>query len=140
MKNHPLIRTVYLYLFALLGLVLLTIGCVRFIDLGLRTFVFTAADQEQRLMYTQPSLAPVPVEKIQALSDAESVELSAVEKQALQQWLVDYNSWQENNAKIDYLASSRQRNASLNLALIIVGLPLYLFHWLIIRRESKESA
>ena len=44
--HYPLIRTIYLYLFALLGLVLLTIGSIRFVDMALRAFVFTKADQE----------------------------------------------------------------------------------------------
>ena len=38
--HYPLIRTIYLYLFALLGLALLTIGGVRFVDMGLKAFVF----------------------------------------------------------------------------------------------------
>ena len=44
MNKYPLIRKIYLYLFALIGLVLITIGCVRLVGLGLKTYIFTKAD------------------------------------------------------------------------------------------------
>ena len=40
-----LIRKIYLYLFSLIGLVLVITGCVQLVDLGLKAYVFTAADQ-----------------------------------------------------------------------------------------------
>ena len=39
----------------------------------------------------------------------------------------------------DYVTQSRHRNASESLALILVGIPLYLYHWNIIKKESKEK-
>jgi len=48
MKN--IIRTIYLYIFALLGLVLVIIGGVRFVDMGLKAFVFTKAEEEDKMM------------------------------------------------------------------------------------------
>jgi len=138
MKKQSLIRTIYLYSFSLLGLVLLVIGCVRFVDLALRTFVFTAADQQERSMYQQPVMAPVALEKVQSLAGQKEVKLTPEEEQAVKAWLVDYQNWKDNNAKVDYLASQRSRDISFNLALILIGLPLYLFHWLTIRRENKQ--
>lgn len=44
MNKYPLIRKIYLYLFALIGLVLITIGSVQLINLGLKVYVFTKAD------------------------------------------------------------------------------------------------
>ena len=40
-----LIRKIYLYLFSLIGLVLVVIGCVQLVNLGLKAYIFTAADQ-----------------------------------------------------------------------------------------------
>ena len=51
MKEHTLVRTIYLYIFALLGLVLLIIGSVNFLNMGLKAFVFTQADEESRIFY-----------------------------------------------------------------------------------------
>ncbi|MDD5590262.1 MAG: hypothetical protein PHQ47_03785, partial [Candidatus Portnoybacteria bacterium] len=71
MDKHSLIRTVYLYTFALLGLVLMTIGGVRFIDMGLTAFVFTKADNEQRLINKQLSFAPIEVERLEKIASSD---------------------------------------------------------------------
>ena len=72
MGKHSIIRTTYLYLFTCLGLVLLTIGGVRFLDMGLKVFVFTKAEQEQRYDINPPLLV-YPIEKIEGLQDKEEL-------------------------------------------------------------------
>ena len=141
-KTHrPLIRVIYLYLFALLGLVLLTIGGVRFVDLGLRTFVFTKADEVERLARKMPPLTPVKIQDLGKTEKAgqKKVCLPEDEKVALEQYLKDYKNWKEKESKIDYLASRREKNISFNLAMILIGLPLYLYHWRLIKREAKNA-
>ena len=44
MERKELIRTIYLYLFSLVGLVIVVIRLVNLVDLGLKTFVFENAD------------------------------------------------------------------------------------------------
>jgi len=141
-KHYPLIRTIYLYLFALLGLVLLVIGGVRFLDMGLKAFIFTKAEEDQEIMNYQ---VPLPysisrIEKIQQkIENGEEICFSQDEEETLKQWLVDYKNWKERRSKINYVTVRRHRNASLNLAMILAGLPLYLYHWRIIRRETKDG-
>ncbi len=137
MKKDSLIRTIYLYLFACLGLVLLTIGGVRFVDMGLKAFVFTKAEEEQRLYRIQPPSPAYPVTKMEEAQDNE--ELTEEERAAIGQWLEDYKAWQEGASKIDYVAARRHKDASLNLSLILIGLPLYLYHWITIKRETKNK-
>jgi|SRR6056297_3321465 len=139
MSKNSLIRKIYLYLFAIIGLTLLVIGSVRFIDMGLKMFVFTKAEQDEQIRqqykpYINQPLSRVELEKIQ-----NSEELSEKEIEAVQQWYKNYQNWQEEQGKIDYLASRRQEDASLNLALILVGLPLYLYHWRTIKRETDNN-
>jgi len=139
MNNYPLVRTIYLYLFALLGLVLMTIGGVRFIDMGLKAFIFTKAEEEQRLYNKQPPM-PIQIERIEKIATTQdTTDLTDDEKATIRQWLNDYKSWQEQQSKFDYIISKRHKDASFNLALIIVGLPLYLYHWGIIKRETKRK-
>jgi len=138
MKNkerHPLVRTIYLYLFALVGLALLTIGAVRFVDMGLKAFVFTKAEELERLYQKMPPMMPYPPERIEELQEGEA--LSEDEKATIKRWAADYKDWRERRSKIDPVTARRHRDASINLAMILVGLPLYLFHWRIIRRETK---
>ena len=142
MDKHSLVRTVYLYLFSLLGLVLLIIGGVRFVDMGLRAFIFKQADEERRIFSLQPPFSPLKIEKLaegegENIAPKAEVILTEKEKQIFSNWLQDYKSWQERAAKIDPITAQRQRDASTNLAFILVGAPLYIFHWRIIRRETR---
>jgi len=138
-EKHPLVRTIYLYLFTLVGLTLLTIGGVRFVDMGLKAFVFTKAEEEQRLIHLQPPMF-YRIEGVEKLQDGEelSVGLSVEEKANIKRWLADYKDWKERRSKIDPVTTRRHRDASLNLALILIGLPLYFYHWRIIKRETKK--
>jgi hypothetical protein len=138
MEKHSLIRAIYLYLFTIIGLALLVVGSVRFIDMGLKAFVFTKAEDPEKIqrMYYYPASAAT-ITKLEEPQTAEG--LSEEERVALKNWLAEYKTWQEEEKKIDYLASQRQKNASTNLALILVGLPLYLYHWSLIKRETKNA-
>lgn len=128
-----LIRRIYLYLFTIVGLTLLVIGGVRFLDMGLKAFVFTEADKETELNYLSPYGAP-PVERIDALE--ENGELTEKEREVLDNWIQNYESWQERREEINPVTARRQREASNNLAMILIGLPLYLYHWRLIKKES----
>lgn len=141
MEKYPLIRTIYLYLFTIIGLILLTIGGVRFLDMGLKAFVFTKADEEQRILYWQPSYAPIAAPQLEKIAETgeTGISLTEAEKASIKQWLVDYNYWKENMQKVDPVTARRQRDASLNLAMILIGLPLYLYHWRIIKKETKNN-
>ena len=138
MEKHSLVRTIYLYLFACLGLVLLTIGAVKFLDMGLKVFVFTGAEQEERLQYKQPTMMYFADDAVFAKS-IKSCSMTAEQKQQFDYWLNDYKTWKADYAKLDVVNSRRQRDASINLALIIIGLPLYLYHWAVIKRDVKKQ-
>jgi hypothetical protein len=141
LEKHPLVRTIYLYLFTIIGLALMVSGSVRFLDMGLKMFIFTKADDQQKLQsyYSSPVVPVSSIEKLQNYQQSTSTELTAEEKAALKSWLVDYQKYQDQASKIDYLASQRQSDASSSLAMILVGLPLYLYHWRIIKKETKEE-
>ena len=136
MEKHSLVRTIYLYLFTLVGLALITVGGVKFVDMGLKAFVFTKAEEEQKLIHLQPPMF-YQIEGIEKLQDEE--ELSGEEKANIKRWLADYNDWKERRSKIDPVTARRHRDASMNLALILIGLPLYFYHWRIIKRETKNK-
>ena len=145
--KQPLIRTIYLYLFTLIGLVLITIGSVNLINLGLKRFIFTKADQE--LNYSLKPSFPMTIDGratteedfVSAVEKCqEKCDLTLEQKQQITGWLKDYKIWQEQEKQFDYPAQQRQREFSLALALIIVGLPLYLYHWSTIKRETQSEA
>ena len=141
MKRHSLVRTIYLYIFALLGLVLLIIGSVNFLNMGLTAFVFTQADEESRIFSKQMPIPTIPkIENIQQdMEEGKDICLSTEEKVSFQNWLTDYNTWEESMSEFDPVTSRRHRDASVNLSLILIGLPLYLYHWKIIKKETEEK-
>ncbi len=121
------VRTVYLYLFALLGLIFMSIGGIRLTDLALRTFIFTTADQEERYRMAMPP-SPPPVRAVEG-------ELTAADEELIEQWRQDYAAWQDEGRRIDPVRARRDRTAASSLAMIIIGLPLYLYHYRRIRAE-----
>ncbi len=135
MKKPSLVRTIYLYLFATVGLAVLIIGTIRFVDMGLKAFVFTKADQQERDLFKQPSM-PYQLERVEGLENNE--ELSEQDRADISQWLADYKLWQQSQSEADYLTIQRHRDGSINLSMILVGLPLYLYHWGVIKKETRE--
>ena len=142
MKDN-FIRTIYLYLFALVGLAVLVIGLGRLVDLGLKVFVFKNADGNYE---TQYGVRPVPlafddsvkkVEEVQACG--ETCNLTDSQMEDIDTWLADYREWKDSDEKVDYRRQSRERQASGAISQIIVGLPLYLYHWMVIKRDRKRK-
>lgn len=136
MKEGSFIRTAYLYLFSLVGLALLVTGVVRFIDMGLKAFVFTQAEYEYGFPYPAPIYRTI--EETEKLLE-EGRELSAREREELETVLADHRNWIDRQERIDPLTSRRHRDASNSLAMILVGLPLYLYHWGIIKKEARKG-
>ncbi len=137
LNKHSIIRTIYLYLFALVGLALVISGFVKFIDMGLKMYVFTKAEEPERIQQKYYYSTPIPVARLEAYQG--EGDLTEDEKATLKSLIANYKEWQEEENKIDYLTSRRHEQASGNLSMLLVGLPLYLYHWRIIKRETKEK-
>ncbi len=135
MEKQSVIRTIYLYIFSLLGLVLLIIGGVRFVNMGLKAFVFTQADEQQRIDFLRPPL--YQIETLQKISEGELTQLSAEEKTQIKSMIQSYEAWLERSNEVDPLTSRRHKDASISLAMMLIGLPLYIYHWRMTKKESK---
>lgn len=108
------IRRVYLYLTSLIGLVLVLIGGVQIINLGLKTWVLTKADDQY---YGGPCYSRTTA----PLKDGEQpAELSDEECEA-----------QRNEER----TARRQNQAANSIAFIIVGVPVWLYHWNKVKNE-----
>lgn len=146
-QTNTWIRIVYLYLFAAVGLIFTVAGTVMLINLGLKIWVFTKADIDRSYYMEEP----VPLllnydrnlEMVKNLQEcSETCNLTEVQKQQIDYWLEDYAKWRENQKKekkVDYITSQRQRQASSAISMILVGIPLYLYHWAIIKRDHRKK-
>jgi molecular chaperone DnaK (HSP70) len=111
--------------------------------MALETFVFKQADQMERVYNVKPPViyGDVVAETVKENEDGtlemkEDITLTEEEKENFNHWISDYNNWVEKNKEFDSVTSRKHREAANNLALIIVGLPLYLYHWMLIKKES----
>lgn len=123
MQKYTWIRKVYLYTFALVGLVLIVIGAVRLIGLALKAYIFTKAD----IYYQYPAARPIKIAPPEAIGTGEKTEFQEPSKEEVEEY--------DRNQR----SSQRQREAAEALAMIIVGAPLYWYHWLVIKRDKKEE-
>lgn len=131
-RMNVVVRTLYLYLFAMLGLIFMAIGGVKLLDMALRATIFKQADALERL-----EMPPTPFFMTRTEQFANDTMLTADERQLIRQALQEYRQWQERRERVDPVVARRQRQAANALALILVGLPIYLYHWRLIRREAE---
>jgi len=104
------VKKVYLYLFSAIGLVIVVIGAVQLISLGLKTWVLTKAD-----VYYDYPYKPASIEKETDIQQPTEEELAEYRK--------------------NDLSSRRQRQAATAIAMIVVGAPLFFYHWRLARKE-----
>ena len=134
-KHYPIIRTIYLYIFALVGLIIVITGSIRAFTMGLEVFVFKDADKQTKINYSRPTSIPY-VEGLKEAKDDEG--FTEEEREAIRSWLADYEEWKAESDSFDYVSAQRQKDAASILASVMVGLPLYLYHWNLIKKETKK--
>ena len=101
------LRLLYLYLFCFIGLLIVVFGSIQLVNLGLNALVFKDADKYE--FYVQPKIDGKPIETEEEIKLRQEREL----------------------------VRQRQRELSNSIAMITVGLPLYLYHWKTIQKEHK---
>jgi len=102
------LRLLYLYLFSFVGLLITIIGSIQLIDLGLKTYVFKVNEYSY---YPEPYMVEDGKEKIDQVEQKRRSE-------------------EEQN-------NGRKLQVSNNLAMILVGAPVYLYHWQTIKKENR---
>lgn len=116
MKSFSL-RLLYLYLFSFVGLIITVIGIIRLIDLGMKIYIFNGADQYNYYVST-----PVKEPGTETMTPEERTKYD--EEQKVRQ--------DEENRR------NRQREVSGAVSMIVVGIPLYLYHWKTIQKENRS--
>ena len=101
------LRLLYLYLFSFVGLIITIIGAIQILDLTLKTYIFRVTEYSY---YPEP----YPVK-------GESPTVSPDEL---------------NRRNIEEHSNQRKRQMSNSLAMILIGTPVYLYHWKTIKKES----
>jgi hypothetical protein len=132
------IRTIYFYLIALIALMMIVWGTVDLANLGLTTWVFKNADQADYYAPPMPYLSAPEIKTGEAIAGcAEKCDLTADEKQQIKNWLVDYKNWQDEQGVLK--VARKQKNAVRDISMLVVAIPLFLWHWKMISKETKEA-
>lgn len=111
------IRRVYLYLTSLIGLILIIIGTVQLVNLALKTWVFTKADEQFHYCIDRETKRP--------LKEGEEVPKPTEEEKAEQRRQCE----EEKTAR-------RQADAARSIAFIVVGAPVWFYHWGKVKQEK----
>jgi hypothetical protein len=112
----PNIRLIYLYLFSFVGLIIAVIGCVRMVDLGLKMTLIGGPTLTYPIQY-----AVGPDGK---MLDGRTKEQIAEDER--------------KNMLFQKEQEARQQKQDIAgaLAMVIVGAPLYLYHWRLVQKEK----
>jgi hypothetical protein len=136
MDRSKMLRYIYLYLVTVITIILLIISSIGFIDLFLRNYVLNVKDYaeledpyecaDDALFYNYgPNGEKLPKKAV--MTDTEKTQtkdecmVKAMEKRHLQ------------------AVNQMKRDIAWDLAMLLVSLPLYLYHWGIIKKDSKKQ-
>jgi hypothetical protein len=117
------IKKIYLYLVSVIALVIAVVGAIMLLNMGLKAWVFTKADQD----YYQ-------IEYYQCKAN-QSVDVSkpvnASEANCTEQELKDLTKQRDERR-----SAQKQRDASQALSMLVIAAPVWFFHWRLAKREQ----
>jgi len=137
-EGKSVIRPSYFYFVSLGSLIMMVIAGGVLVNLTLKTWVFPSAGEvDKSNRYAEPAEMRLAEESsVQSIVDCgQACGLDEKTVTLADQWLVDYDAWQDASSK-SY--DNVHRQASSTIPYIIVGLPLFWYHWRTVRKESKD--
>lgn len=132
-SKTKLIRSVYLYLAALVSLIFVAVGTGNLLNTALKYYVFPKAEKGG---YSRCNNQP-PVYGLEKNSYATIA--NDDQKIQLENMLRDYENWKANNSGDECYAQERQNNIVNALTMLIIALPIFAIHWRIIKKEKAEK-
>lgn len=138
-KTTTMIRSIYLYLAALVSLIFVAVGIGTIINTTLKAYIFPEAEKGgYGMCRNEPPMYELSSAK--SIGDARDSDLTTQEqKDQLAALLVDYKNWKENNSDDLCYKRERQRNYVDSFTMLLVALPICLLHWRIIKKDKEEK-
>ena len=131
MKTTKTVRTFYLYIVSLLSLIFLAVGVGNLLNTTLKATFFKEAEKRD---YSVCYNYPYYYSNIEKTAEMDEVQLEQIDNM-----IRDYENWKEKNTGETCYKSEREKKIVDSLSMIIIALPLYIFHWMMIRREKREN-
>ena len=132
MDNQPTskgktIKSIYFYLVSFVALMMVVFSTADIINIVLKTWVFTAADKD---MYAYPrAVCEVPT----PATPPDPKAVPAVSKEDCEKQNAE-NIKQQEASRV----AQKQRDVVRDISMIVVGIPLFLIHWRILRKKEED--
>ena len=137
-KTTKLIRTIYLYLAALISLIFVAVGAGTIVNTTLKAYVFPEAEKGGfNACNQQPPIYSVETQSVEKLKNSDAA--TPDQKTQIEALLNDYKTWQENNAGDICYKRQRETNYVDSFTMLLVALPICLIHWRIIKKDKEEK-
>ena len=117
-KFKNIIRTIYLYTFSAVGLIIFIVGAIGLVNVALKTYVFPL-EHYSEWYYDNCS-------ELKYRYDLETYEEPTPAEEA---------DCEEQRATAD--SDEKKRDLAIFVADIVVGTPIWLYHWTVIQRRKK---
>ena len=131
-KNTKLVRTIYLYVAALVSLIFVAVGSGTLLNTGMKYFLFPKAEKGG---FNRCNQQP-PVFSCADLKN--SSQTSEEQKKQIDQMMNDYETWKKENIGEECYSSERQNNTVNAVTMIVIALPICLFHWSLIKKDKNN--
>ncbi len=116
------IRNIYLYLVSFVALMMIIFSTADLINIALKTYIFPKADDYYS--YYEPICTPAA--PTDATSTANVKGETCISKEE-----------QEKRSK-EQLVRQRQNSLVRDISMILVAVPVFAYHWMIIRKKENE--
>ncbi|HEX3099802.1 MAG TPA: hypothetical protein VHQ41_02405 [Patescibacteria group bacterium] len=120
--NLSWIKKVYLYLVSLVSLIILIIAGIMILNIGLKAWIFTKADDAS---YYAPKIVCTELKNPDGSIAPKDPNCSNP----------NYEQ-QQREEEMTRRAAQRQSDAAHAIAMIIIGAPVFYYHWKLARKES----
>ncbi len=114
-----LIRTLYFYVISAIGLLMISFSTADLINLGLKTWVFPKAEE---FYFSCPRPVPEPTDQEGRKADQD------------QQFCLE-----EQKRQLEQRIQARAASAVRDFSFLVVGLPLFWFHFRVAQKERRED-
>ncbi|MEK7680503.1 MAG: hypothetical protein AAB348_00420 [Patescibacteria group bacterium] len=121
------IKSIYFYLVSFVALMMVVFSTADIINIVLKTWVFTKADADYYAPYLScDSLKTAPVPENRKTAPVMSAEECARQNEI------------SRKSQDDSRAAQKQRDVVRDISMIVVGIPLFMIHWRIVRRKDEN--
>lgn len=139
-SEQGVIRPTYFYFISLASLLMIVIAGGFLINITLKTWVFPEAGKADELASKVYATQAVPPEDGTVKSIATCGEKCGLSQETIdlaKQWQTDYTAWQKDSGT--FSVNNRERQASTAIPFVALGIPLFWYHWALVRRESRSA-